>query len=210
MTAIFPVARFRKPQRAPRLQRPRHRRHHHLRPVRMQIIHRSAKGTRSVLHLFDHVRHHCLQENTALVAAIIAREHDFFRRGVTIVRDVEEIQDVVEQDLLAFFYRKVFPNHDHAILFFARCRLVSELRHIFAILRSRNIGVSLDSALCLMRLRTDFRSASIFFRAFSIRRFCAFCCRFTLSERFTRNPSVTCAVDLTYNTQYAIFTREFG
>ena len=75
------------------------------------------------------------------MAAIVAREHDFFRRGITIVRDVEEVQNLFDQNSFTTLLRKVLANDAPADATRIRRRVV-------------RFGLVLDASLnsCLLRI----------------------------------------------------------
>ena len=89
---LLPAAFLRQQQRRPGLQAPGQRAHHHVRPVREQVVHRAVSDRTSPLSWAQEV---------LLVAAVVGLEDDLLGRLLPVVGDVEEAACVVKQLLLA-------------------------------------------------------------------------------------------------------------
>ena len=85
---LRPTSVFRQEQREPRLERPRQRRHHHVRPVAHPRAHRHPQRVHTVLQLLDEV---------LLVASIVGEEES-------------TIEEVVEPYLLKVGYIERTPR----------------------------------------------------------------------------------------------------
>lgn len=85
----------------PRLQSPGQGRDDHVGPVRFEIVDGSAQRSDAVLQLLDQV---------LLMASLVGMGHHFLGRHPLIVRDVEEVADVAEQDVRALIDGQVFPK----------------------------------------------------------------------------------------------------
>ena len=72
-----------------------------------------------------------LRQQIFLITTIVGQKDDLSGVGDPIVRDVEEIDDFVEQHFLALLHGDVLAYDDHTIVFFASGRPVVEFRHIF-------------------------------------------------------------------------------
>ncbi len=119
---LFPAAPLRQEQREPSLQRPGQRGHHHVRPVAHEIVHRHLQGPGAALELLDQI---------LLVAALVGRPHDACPSLRTVVRDIEEVKHLIEQDQLAALDRQILAHHDDAVAAPTLPGSVVKLGHLF-------------------------------------------------------------------------------
>ena len=123
-TAILPASGFRKAQRQPGFQCPCQRTDQHVRPVRIQIIHRSSQRTWTILQLLDEI---------LLLVTSVTLKYDFRLRRSAIVGDVEQKSLLFKEKFLALDFIDRFANNGHPIRPIAGRQLVIELGHVFAL-----------------------------------------------------------------------------
>ncbi len=110
-------------QSEPCFQSPGQSGHHHVGPVRYQIVHGHPQSIETILELLNEV---------FLVAPFIAEPHHVGCTQVGSVRNIEEVSDIVPQPRLPLFHRKALSQDNEAIGAFALDRLVGQLRDLFA------------------------------------------------------------------------------
>src|SRR5881409_3123411 len=136
-------------QPIPGLQVPSQSRDYHVGPVRNQTIRWHSQCIDAALQLPNHV---------LLVAAIIGEEHNFFLCHLAVIRNVEEVPDLVEQPLFPLFYSQVLAHHHHPVSLLAVRRLIIEFGNIFASQKDILVfTLSDDLLLHIVRMRAFFR-----------------------------------------------------
>jgi len=136
---LLPATRLRRQRQGPpRLEVPGQCRHHHVRPVALQRVHRRLQRPYSALQLRDQI---------LLVAAVVGRKDDLLGGSLALVGDVEEVANLVEQRQLAFFFRDVLAHHHHPVGLVAGRRPVVELGHVFGLQAERLKATLFDDGL---------------------------------------------------------------
>ena len=108
-------------KRPPGLQVPRQARHHPVRPVAHQVVHRRTQRAHPALELRDQV---------LLVAAVVGLKHQTAGGGLPVVGQVESRADLLEQARLALLHRDRLADDDQPVRPLTGRRLIRDLGHI--------------------------------------------------------------------------------
>lgn len=120
---VLPVPPARPPRQRPsppRLQVPGRRRHHHVGPGALQVIHRRPQGPHPA---------RPSRQQVLLVATTIRPEHDLVGLAGPVVGDGEEVRQRAERQLFTFLHGDVLLDHGHPVCLRAGGRPVVEFRH---------------------------------------------------------------------------------
>jgi len=110
-------------QGEPGFQVPGQSSHNHIGPVAQKIVDRHPHRVDTVLELLDDV---------LLIAPSIGQLDDFGCCEIPTCRDIEEVSDVIEQNLLTFFDTEVLSQHDETVGLLRPARGISDLGDVFA------------------------------------------------------------------------------
>ena len=104
LVAMPPPTGDRRQQTEPHFQIPSQPGHQHIRPVAIERIERRPQCVDSVLELIDQV---------LLITSLVRTEHDLVSCRLPVIRDIEEVPDLIPQLMLPFApYQVLFQRND--------------------------------------------------------------------------------------------------